>query len=88
MVRGRYMADDGSLDEQGYHEDLWNQLLATQAVTEADVQALAPARAEAIRSFLVDQHGTDNARVIVLPDSVKGETGDGTVRLKLSLSAE
>ena len=88
MVRGRFMSDDGSIDEQSYYAELWSQLLATQEVSEADAQALAPARAEAIRSFLVDQEGLDSARVIVLPDSVKGEAGDGTVRLQLGLIAE
>lgn len=86
--RGQYMSDDGTLDEAGFRELLWTQLLETQQVSEADAKALAPARAEAIRAYLVDQQGVDSSRVAVMPDAVTVETGDSKVRCQLSLRAD
>ena len=88
MARGQHMSDDGTLDEEGFRELLWTQLLETQQVSEADGQALAPARAEAIRAYLVDQQGVDGSRVTVLPDTVTAETGDPKVRCQLSLTTD
>jgi hypothetical protein len=88
MVRGRYMSEDGSVDEQGLRAELLNELLAAQEVSDADVQALAPARAEAIRSFLVDQQGVDAASVVVRPDPVTVEDGEDKIRLRLSLTTD
>jgi hypothetical protein len=82
------MSDDGTLDEEGFRELLWTQLLETQQISEADGQALAPARAEAIRAYLVDQQGVDGSRVTVLPDAVTVETGDPKVRCQLSLTTD
>lgn len=87
-ARGQYMSDDGTLDEEGFRELLWTQLLEAQQVNEADGQALAPARAEAIRAYLVDQQGVDGSRVTVLPDTVTAETGDPKVRCQLSLTTD
>ena len=59
--------------------------------------ALAPARAEAIRAYLVDQGGLDPARVSVAPEPTVEEpeqketaaTGsENWVRCKLELAAE
>jgi hypothetical protein len=86
MIRGQYMADDGSVDEQGLREALWNQMLATQVASETDARALAPARAEAIRAFLVDQQGIESGRVTVLPEARTLDTGEPMVRCELGLS--
>ena len=86
MIRGRHMSEDGVVDETGFREALWAQLLAGQEVSETDVRALAPARAEAVRTFLVDQSGIDSARVVVLPDPVTVETENDKVRLQLGLN--
>lgn len=87
-ARGQYLSDDGTLDEEGFRELLWTQLLETQQVSEADARALAPARAEVIRAYLVDQQGVDSSRVTVMPDTVTVETGDPKVRCQLSLNAD
>lgn len=82
------MSDDATLDEEGFRELLWSQLLDAQGVSEADAQALAPARAEAIRAHLVAQQGVDDSRVTVLPDTVTVTSGEQRVRCQLSLSID
>ena len=39
--------------------------MATQSIDETVLQALAPARAEAIRTYLVEQTGLDQTRVTI-----------------------
>ena len=84
-------------DEVAYRDDLHEALIASQPVDQATVAALAPARAEAIRGYLVDQAGLDPARVSVAPEATAEEpekketaaTGsENWVRCKLELAAE
>jgi hypothetical protein len=52
------------------------------------VAALAPARAEAIRAFLVDQAGIDPVRVSIAPEPKELEDSERWVRCQLELSAD
>jgi len=56
------------LDEVAYRDGLREALVASQPIDQAALAALAPARAEAIRSYLVGQ-GLDAARVSVAPEA-------------------
>jgi hypothetical protein len=58
------------LDEVAYRYGIWEALVASQPIDKALLKALAPARAEAIRAYLVDQNGLDAARVSVAPEAV------------------
>jgi len=65
------MSSDGAeltFDEVAYRGDLREALIASQPTDEAVMQALGPARAEAIRAYLVEQAGLDPARVVVAPE--------------------
>jgi len=65
------MSSDGAeltFDEVAYRGDLREALIASQPIDEAVMQALGPARAEAIRAYLVEQAGLDSARVVVAPE--------------------
>ena len=58
------------LDEVAYRYGIWEALVASQSIDQAALKVLAPARAEAIRAYLVDQNGLDAARVSVAPKAV------------------
>lgn len=88
LFRGEHMSEDGSLDEAEFRGSLHDRLLSFQEVAAADVEALAPARSESIRAFLVDQSGIDGSRVVVLPDPVTVGLTDDKVRLELGLTIE
>ena len=86
-----------ALDEVAYRGAVRDALIASQPIDDAAVAALAPARAEAIRVFLVDQTGLDPTRVTVNPESTvvepqqQGTAASGSqrwVRCQLELAAE
>jgi hypothetical protein len=85
------------LDEVAYRDALRESLVASQPIDDAALQALAPARAEAIRAYLVDQGGFDAVRVSVAPEAVMVEPdaketaateSENWVRCQLELAAE
>lgn len=74
------------LDETSYYLDLRSALIEAQPVDPAAVQALAGARAEAIRAFLVDESGIAAGRVrIIEPASLEESQDDGWVRCRLDV---
>jgi hypothetical protein len=94
---GTAEAVEPALDEVAYRAALRGALIASQPVDDGTVAALAPARAEAIRAYLVDQAGLDPARVSVAPEATADEpekkktaaTGsEKWVRCQLELAAE
>jgi hypothetical protein len=60
------------LDEVAYRDGLREALVASQPIDEAALEALAPARAESIRAYLVER-GLDQARVSISPEAVMVE---------------
>jgi hypothetical protein len=81
-------AGEQVLDETAYYRDLRAALIEAQPVDPADVEALAGARAEAIRTFLIDGQGIDAARVRII-DEVGAEkpSEDGWIRCRLDLDS-
>jgi hypothetical protein len=76
------------LDEVAYRLAVREALVASQPIGEGAVAALASARAEAIRAFMVDQAMLDPERVSVAPEP-QVQTGSGSwVRCQLELAAE
>jgi hypothetical protein len=74
------------LDETGYYLDLRSALIEVQPVDGAEVQALAGARAEAIRVFLVDELGVAAGRVrIIDPVTLEESQDDRWVRCRLDV---
>jgi hypothetical protein len=74
-VKDRHLTDSG-LDQLAYAGDMWNQLLASESITQADLEALATARADAIRTaFLAG--GEFSADRISLAAPAQAESGDG-----------
>lgn len=60
------------LDEVAYRDGLREALVASQPIAEAALEALAPARAETIRAYLVGR-GLDSGRVSVAPEATTVE---------------
>jgi hypothetical protein len=94
-LRGEHTAADpkspdspGTLDEVDYRRALRERLLAAQTVEPAAVEALAPARTEAVRTHLVDAGGLDGSRVRVLEPSPSETPGDDWVRCRLEVAAD
>jgi hypothetical protein len=90
-LRAQYTATDEDsgeevLDETAYFRDLRAALIEAQPLDPSEIQALAGARAEAVRAFLVDTQAIDPARVRVI-DSIPVEepSGDEWVRCRLDV---
>ncbi len=77
---------DGALDEVAYREALRTGVVEAQPIDDSLVQALAPARADAIRAFLVDQAGVDPSRVKVLTETATIDTGEQRVSCRLAVA--
>lgn len=75
------------LDLSAYLDTLFAKLVDAQPITEADVAAVADARAAAIAGFLAEGGGLDPARVRVVDKGRAKETDDSGVRVKLELKA-
>ncbi len=83
-------ASDGAepvFDETAYRRALNDALVASQPVVEGAVAALAPARAEAVRAYLVDQAGLEPARVTIAAGPTIVTGSESWVRCRLVLSA-
>jgi hypothetical protein len=78
----------GVLDEVDYRRALRERLLAAQPVDPAALEALAPARAEAVRTRLVDAGGLEGSRVKVLEPAPSETPGDDWVRCRLEVAAD
>ncbi|MGB3565243.1 MAG: DUF748 domain-containing protein [Thermoanaerobaculia bacterium] len=89
VLRQQYTTgtDEPQLDETAYREALNESLIEAQTIDEEQVQALGPARAEAIRGHLVDQSGIDPARITILPETTDTATGEDRIRCRLSVDA-
>ena len=75
------------LDETAYYRDLRAKLIEAQPVDAAEVEALAGARAETIREFLVNVSGIDPSRVQVLEPVPVEPSGERWVRCRLDVAA-
>jgi hypothetical protein len=90
-LRAQHMTADEStgeqvLDDTAYYRDLRTALIEALPLDAAEVQALAGARAEAVRAFLVDEKGIDSARVrIIGAVAVEEPSGDEWVRCRLDV---
>jgi hypothetical protein len=74
-LRAEHTAED-SVDEIAYRKKLIDDLVGVQAIDAAQVEALGPARAEAIRAVLVD----------VVPESTTVEAAGQWVRCQLAVA--
>jgi hypothetical protein len=87
-LRAEHTSVEGAaVYEVAYRKGLVADLLEAQSVDPAQISALGPARAETIRSFLVDQGGIDSSRVTVHPETTTSGEGDHWVRCQLEVSA-
>lgn len=87
-LRAEHTSGEGSeVDEVAYRKALVADLLEAQSVDSTEMAALGPARAEAIRSFLVDQGGVDTGRLTLHPETTTSTAGDHWVRCQLEVSA-
>jgi len=86
-LRVQYEAGGGTaIDETAYYRDLHAAVIEAQPVDPAAVQALAGARAEAIRAFLVDELGVAAGRVrIIDPVTLEESQDDKWVRCRLDV---
>jgi hypothetical protein len=76
------------VDEVAYRLAVREALVTSQPLADGAVTALASARAEAIRSFMVDQAGLDSARVSIAPEPQVQAGSEQWVRCQLELAAE
>jgi hypothetical protein len=80
---------EGGLDEAAYRRALREATISAQVVDPTAVEALASARAEVIRNFIVEHEGGDTSRVrIVDPVAIEKSDGDGWVRCRLDIEAQ
>ena len=79
--------EDALLDEVAYRATVQDALVASQPIDDGAVEALAVDRAEAIRSYLVDQGGLEAVRISVTPGAAPVEGSERWVRCRLELSA-
>lgn len=87
-TEGEVAGDAPVFDETAYYRDLRRLLIEALPIDEADLRELASARAETIRTLLVDEVGVDAGRVkIVDPVEVK-PTGEAWVQVELDVTAE
>ncbi len=84
-LRAEHAAEDG-VDEIAYRKVLIDDLVEVQTIEAAQVEALGPARAEAIRTFLVDQQGLDASRVDVVSETTTVESAGQWVRCQLAVA--
>jgi hypothetical protein len=78
----------GELDEIAFRRAMRDALIAVQPIDAATVEALGSARAETIRSALVDTGGIDSARVQVLEAEPAESTGGDWVRCRMEVEAK
>ncbi len=91
-LRGQHTAvrEEGAeavLDEVAYRAALREALIGSQSIDDAAVAALAAARAEAVRTCLVDQAGLEPTRVSVVREPEVVTDSGRWVRCRLGLSA-
>lgn len=92
-LRARNMTTDQDtggqvLDETTYYRDLQAALIEAQPVNAAEFEALAATRAEAVRTFLVDSQGLDQARVRIIDAvAVEESSENGWVRCRLDVDS-
>ena len=87
-LRAEHTSGEGAaVDEVAYRKALVADLVEAQSVNPTQMAALGPARAAAIRSFLVDQGGIETSRVIIHPETTTSTEGDHWVRCQLQISA-
>ena len=85
-LRARHEGE-GGFDETSYYRDLWVAVIEAQPVDSAVIEALAGARAEAIRAFLVDQQKVAPSQVrIIEPVTLEQSTDGKWVRCRLDIA--
>ena len=75
----------GVLDEIAFRQEIRQALIDSQPVDSAQVQALGPVRAQAIRTFLVEQAGLEDDRVTVAAQTVGQATGEPWIACQLAI---
>jgi hypothetical protein len=75
------------LDALAYAERLRDALIAATDIPDADLDALATQRAEAVSSALVDAVNLDVHRITILPPAEEEADKDDLVRMPLEVSA-
>lgn len=78
---------EGGRRDDAIAQAAYNRLLAKRGVSEADYEALARGRAEAVKGHLVGRGGIDPARVFLLDPDTNGSADGLEVRVTLGLNA-
>jgi hypothetical protein len=73
------------LDETAFRQAMRQALTEAQPIDPIEVQALGPARAQAIRTFLVEQAQLDENRISLSPDTADQDAGGNRVACLLSI---
>jgi len=75
------------LDVVAFRQAVRQALAYAQPVDAAEVQALGPARAQAISTFLVEQAQLDSGRVTISPETAEQDSGGSWVACLLVIEA-
>lgn len=75
------------LDKTAFRQAVRQALTDAQPVDDAQVQALGPARAQSIKTFLVDQAQLDAGRLAIAPETTAQESGGSWVACLLVIEA-
>ena len=76
------------LDEVALRQELRQALISSQPLDPGQVQALGPARAQAIRQSLVEQAQVDGKRVSVAPETAALDDSGSWVACRLAIEPE
>ena len=84
-MKDRHRTDSG-LDKLAYAGDMWEQLLVSESITQADLESLATARADAIRTaFLAGGEFSADRISLAAPAQAKSG-GDEWVTTELGVA--
>lgn len=97
LVRARFTEGETEFDALAYRNYLANQVVAIQPITEEDLEAIANARATAVRDALVnntsedsasDEHGITADRVRILEPEDQDSVEEERITMEIEVPAE
>ena len=84
-VRDLHRTESSGLDELAYASALWNRLLVSETISSDDLEALAAARAEAIRAAFLANGEFSEDRVKVIDATRTDSTDDEWIVTELQV---
>lgn len=87
-AKDRHRGESGDLDELAYANDLWDQLLQSESISNDDLVSLAQARANAIRDAFLENGEFSEDRISLAPPAQAESPGDEWVVTELGVAKQ